>query len=320
MFLRLSTSHPLFGLAYLGVALCAAPRAHGQGARAHVVADFYSDMVFSQQAAGQKMPVGNLCKVATACVALDWARATRADLNQPMQVPSSASVLGVQPLGLQPGDRLSIRDALSVLLMASDNVAAETLANHVGLDIQKRRSQGGHPIGVFVREMNNLCARQGMTKTQFANPHGMDLRARSFSTAADLAKLSKYALQQPGFTFYTQQRERRIKIMGQGGDRSISVRNLNTLLGQNRIDGVTTGQTPSSGPCAIISATRPDIVSKLPDNRSQIYKRRLIVVVLGAADRMGAAAGYLDYGWQQYEGWNAAGRPKGNKGSSLSTY
>jgi len=45
-----------------------------------------------------------------------------------------------------------------------------------------------------------------------------------------------------------------------------------------------------------------------------VTPRRLIVVVLGARDRFGLAERLLNQGWNQYDGWAAAGRPLGKNG------
>ena len=41
-------------------------------------------------------------------------------------------------MGLIPGDRISLREAMYSMLLGSDNVAAATLADHAGRSIQSR--------------------------------------------------------------------------------------------------------------------------------------------------------------------------------------
>ena len=64
--------------------------------------------------ASAKRPVASLTKIALAAVTVDWATATNTDLgtNQ-ITVPQTITLVGgPNPMNLQPGDQLSLRDAL----------------------------------------------------------------------------------------------------------------------------------------------------------------------------------------------------------------
>ena len=285
---------------------------------AYVVIDHHTGKILTQKNATQKVPVASLTKVATACVVMDWAKATRTNLGQPMAVPPHApTVGGANPLGLQNGDQLSIRDGLYAALLSSGNVAAESLAYHVGVDLLRRRGKRGDPMTEFIREMNALAGKLGMRQTRFANAHGLDhnTRRRPYSTAADMARLSRYAMEKSDFRFYVNQRSRKVSITRFGQRRSYGLKNTNKLLGQSRIDGVKTGQTNASGPCLIVSSSKPNVVTKLPDGSSQVQKRRLTAVVLSAQDRFRSGKQLLDWGWREYDGWIRAGRPQDRNGS-----
>lgn len=286
----------------------------------YIVTEHYTGKILGQKEAERKLPVGSLTKVASACVVLDWAKATKTNLNQQISVPPGALAIGgPNGLDLQAGDRMTLRDALYSALMSSDNIAAESLAYHVGIDLLRRRGKQGHPIEEFVREMNALAGKLKMDRTSFVNPHGLDhgLRKPPHSTAADMARLARYAMDRNDFTFYVSQKSRKISVERYGEKRSFSLKNTNRLVGQNRIDGVKTGQTAASGPCLILSATRPNRVTKTPDGNSLVEKQRLTVVVLGAHDRFRSAKQLLDWGWREYDGWNAAGRPLADANGSL---
>jgi D-alanyl-D-alanine carboxypeptidase (penicillin-binding protein 5/6) len=248
-----------------------------------------------------------LTKIATAMVVLDWSEASSSDLGALATVPDGAAQVGGQGTILQPGDRCSLRDLLYAALMQSDNAAALTLADHVGQAI----GGSGSPVDSFVVQMNALARTKGMKNTKFLNPHGLDNLERSvpYSSAADLAKLTSYAMANSAFRFYVSQRERKIAILSASGASSAYLlRNTNELLGINAIDGVKTGSTARAGQCVIISSAQP------PDSRQEgethiITPRRLNVVVLNAANRFPLAQGLLARGWQLYDAWAAAGRP-----------
>jgi D-alanyl-D-alanine carboxypeptidase (penicillin-binding protein 5/6) len=277
-------------------------------AAAYVVADSTTGFILNQYRSDKKLPIGSLTKIATAMVVLDWSEASNSDLSQVATVPDAAAQIaaGGQGTNLQPGDRCSLRDLLYAALMQSDNVAALTLADHVGRAI----GGGATPVENFVSQMNALARTKGMLNTKFLNPHGLDNLQRSvpYSTAADLAKLTSYAMGNSAFRFYVSQRERKITLFTQAGQSSYLLRNTNELLGINAIDGVKTGTTARAGQCVIISAAKP------PDSRQQgdvhvITPRRLNVVVLGATNRFPLAQSLLAQGWQIYDSWAAAGRP-----------
>lgn len=286
----------------------------------YVVFDHYTGKILTQKNADQKVPVASLTKVATGCVVLDWAKATRTNLGQFMAVPPHApAVGGANPLGLQNGDQLSVRDGLYAALMSSDNVAAETLAYHVGIDLLRRRGKRGDPMSEFVRELNALAGKLRMDKTRFANAHGLDHAARRkpYSTARDMGKLSRYAMDKSDFRFYVAQKSRKVSVTRAGQRRSFGLKNTNSLVGQSRIDGVKTGQTTTSGPCLIVSATKSNQVTKLPSGQSRVQKRRVTAVVLAAQDRFRSGKQLLDWGWRERDGWNRAGQPMNDSNGAL---
>jgi D-alanyl-D-alanine carboxypeptidase len=129
-----------------------------------------------------------------------------------------------------------------------------------------------------------------------------------FSTAEDLARLTRYAVNKASFRFYVSQRQREITIGRAGKPLHYTLRTTNDLLGTNGIDGVKTGQTARAGECLILSANREAEVIK-GETSATIYPRHLIIVVLGSNDRFGDGQRLLQQGWQLYDQWAAAGRP-----------
>jgi D-alanyl-D-alanine carboxypeptidase len=119
------------------------------------------------------------------------------------------------------------------------------------------------------------------------------------------------------FRFYVSQKSRKVKVSRLGKGRVFGLKNTNKLVGQSRIDGVKTGQTTYSGPCLIVSATKPNQVTKQADGRSRVQKRRVTVVVLAAQDRFRTGKQLLDWGWREYDGWNRAGRPMNDRNGVL---
>ena len=283
------------------------------GIASYIVADANDGRVLLSYQPDQKRSVASITKIATAVVVLDFMRTSGGSVDEIMTVPPSVGTLGVpSPLGLQPGDGLSVRDGLYAAMMGSDNFAAETLGTHFGSKLSQA-GLGGAPLQAFVSQMNGLRAKLGLTNTKFANPHGLDLPGASgYSCASDIARLLNQAITTPGFTFYSSQKDRRISFLRGGSAQSLMVRNTNEIIGQNRIDAGKTGTTNVAGPCLAITAGKPATVIKRGDGSTLVIPHRLTVVVLGAPDRFNAASRLLSEGWQRYDGWRAAGSPAGS--------
>ena len=105
-------------------------------AQAYLIADAQTGYILEEQESRKKLQVGSLTKIATASVVLDWAEQKSGDLNQAVTIPQEA-FLGTSEnnIGFQPGDSITLRDLLYAALVQSDNIAAYTLAYHVGSQV-----------------------------------------------------------------------------------------------------------------------------------------------------------------------------------------
>jgi D-alanyl-D-alanine carboxypeptidase (penicillin-binding protein 5/6) len=287
------------------------------GIVSYVVCDTHDRKVVLSHNADQRRPIASLTKIATAIVVLDTIATSRGSLDEALVVPPTVQLLGNSALNLQPGDQMSIRDALHCALMGSDNFAAEALAQHVGGKILQLTGQGGSPLGAFVTQMNALASTLGMNQTRFTNPHGLDVGGVGTSTAADMARLTMHAINKGEFNFFVGQKTRKVSYRTGGVAKSFIVTNTNELLGKDRIDGVKTGTTNAAGPCLIITAPRPATVVKQADGSTLVVPHRLVVVELGASDRFNQAQQLLQQGWASYDAWQAGGRQVATAGELL---
>ena len=285
-----------------------------RAAQSTITVDAKTGFIVDKLQPDKKRQVGSLTKIATAMVVLDWAAKGGGDLAQVAVVPQAAlSGTGENNVGFQPGDTITLRDLLYAALVQSDNIAAYTLAEHVGRALQAQLPPNGEaargtPVDYFVLQMNALAKHLGMDRTRFLNPSGIDAEEKPYSTAADIARLTRYAMNNAGFRFYVSQKEREIEF-GRGPQRfRYLLRNTNELLGRDNIDGVKTGRTQRAGDCVVLTAARPSEVVQ-QGATTLITPRRLIVVVLDSPDRFGEGAALLAQGWSLYDRWAAAGRP-----------
>jgi D-alanyl-D-alanine carboxypeptidase (penicillin-binding protein 5/6) len=281
-------------------------------AQAFIIVDAQTGAVLQEHESKQKRQIGSLTKIATAMVVLDWAEHNGGDLNQTVVIPPSAFVgTSENNIGFEPGDEIALRELLYAALVQSDNVAAYTLASYVGSIIHGRSPQKSKltAVDVFVTQMNALAKQLKMERTRFVNPHGVDQNVKPlpYSTAEDLARLTRYAVNKASFRFYISQKERQISFRHGGKERRYLLRNTNELLGSQGIDGVKTGRTARAGECLVLSAGRESEIVK-EGQGVRIFPRRIIVVLLGSNSRFAEGAQLIGQGWQLYDQWAAGGR------------
>jgi D-alanyl-D-alanine carboxypeptidase len=280
-------------------------------AQAYLIADAQTGYILEEQKSRDKLQVGSLTKIATACVVLDWAEKKGGDLNAAVAIPPEAFQGTTENnIGFQPGDNVSLRDLLYAALVQSDNIAAATLAYHVGSRLEAVETGARlTPIDLFVAQMNALAKQLKMERTRFVNPHGIDWKVKPlpYSTAEDMARLTRYAMNKPSFRFYVSQKERQISFNRQGHPMNYVLRNTNELLGKNGIDGVKTGRSSRAGDCLILYANRESEVVR-NGQMETVYPRHLMVVLLGSSNRFGEGAALMQRGWQLYDQWAATGR------------
>ena len=279
---------------------------------AHMVVEAYSGKVLSAENSTVKRPVASLTKMATAIVAVDWATATGTDIAKELiTVPGIVVQLPTpSPIKLVPGDSLTLRDALYAALLSSDNIAALSIAHHVGGRILMARGKGGDPVLAFVAEMNKLAEATYAKNTLFVNTHGLENGPKpGYSTAADMARISIHAMRRNAITFIVRQKTRKVSVNGIDGVRSYTLTNSNELIGEPGILGIKTGTTNAAGPCLATCMDRDPVVRTKPDGSKGVTPRRLIVVVLNSPDRFARTRQLLKGGWAFYDAWLASGAP-----------
>jgi serine-type D-Ala-D-Ala carboxypeptidase (penicillin-binding protein 5/6) len=288
--------------------LLLASAACASAAQSHIVVDNQTGLILASKNPNEKLQVASLTKIATAMVVFDWAQLNKTDLSQMASVSARAlQAGGINPAGLQEGDSLSLRDLLYTALMASDNVAATAVAQYVGARLHS--AEGLEPVGNFVSHMNALARALGMKRTLFLNPSGSDNveGALPYSTASDMARLTRYAYSEADFPFFVSQKTRIVHVFRGGVDTPIELSNTNELLDQEGIDGVKTGRTRRAGDCLILSAERRPEVQRQGET-VYVTPRRIVVVLLGSQDRFGEAMALARQGWGLYDQWAAEGR------------
>ncbi len=219
--------------------------------------------VLFEKNADKKRAIASTTKIMTAVVVLE-----NCALDEIVEVPGECVGIEGTSMYLKEGEKLSVSDLLSGLLLASGNDAAATLAHYVG--------KGN--IKAFVSEMNATAKRLGMENSHFVNPHGLTAEMH-YSTARDMALLAAYAMRVPEFKAIVSSRSMKI------GSRYLA--NHNKLLKlYEGADGLKTGYTKAAGRCLVSSAKRDGM--------------RLIAITLSAPDDWNDHIRMFDYGFDNY--------------------
>jgi serine-type D-Ala-D-Ala carboxypeptidase (penicillin-binding protein 5/6) len=218
-------------------------------APSYIVVEPATGDVVCQRAATQRRAIASTTKLMTALLTLE--RASLDDVMTAVAYPANP----VESLGgFRGGERLTVRDLLRALLLASANDAAATLATRVA---GSRRA--------FVRAMNDRARELGLRDTRFANPVGLD-DPQNFSSATDLVKLTLILRRNAFFREVTNQRSTTTR----SGDRPRTFQNRNLLVRSVPfVNGVKTGRTLRAGWVLVGSGSRDGVT--------------LISAVLGAA-------------------------------------
>lgn len=184
----------------------------------------------------ERRQIASTTKLMTALVALE-----RVGLADVLTSPGYAGGAAETTIGLRAGERMSVRDLVTAVLLASANDGAATLADGVA---------GSEPA--FVREMNDTAARLGLRDTRFANPIGLD-DPNNYSTAADLVRLGAALRANP---FARRTVDRRAATL-RSGSRVRRIENRNSVLAElPSANGIKTGHTNRAGYLLVGSATR----------------------------------------------------------------
>lgn len=153
--------------------------------------------------------------------------------------------------GILAGESLSIKDLLYCLMLPSAADAANILADYVGNGIDN-----------FVVMMNEFVAKLGCENTKFYNAHGLDTDPNAYTTANDLYKITKYALQNPTFKEITSTSRYDIKPTDKY-PHTRYLHNTNKMMNPgipdyycDAVSGVKTGTTDAAGRCVITTASR----------------------------------------------------------------
>jgi D-alanyl-D-alanine carboxypeptidase len=189
------------------------------------------------------VPIASVAKVMTAYVMLRDHPVRSGKRGQEIPVDAKASddaVTGAEGkesvVPVQAGTKMSQREALDAIMIASANNVARLIA---------RWDAGSE--AAFIKKMNDAAKELGMDDTTYTDPSG--LKHSTVSTAADQVKLGKAVMKDPLF--------REVVRMPKYKDsQGVEFRNWNGLVPMNHTVGIKTGTTPGAGGNLMFAAER----------------------------------------------------------------
>lgn len=175
----------VLGLAPRAGAETAAPELASEAA---ILMDAQTGQILYAKNAWARMYPASITKVLTELLALEnLDPADRLTVSQTVvaQVPRTSS-----HISLQPGETLSVADAMYALAISSANDAAVVLAEGVSGSTE-----------AFAARMNERARECGALDSNFVNPNGLPSQ-QHYTTAYDMAKITAEALKNPDFLLY----------------------------------------------------------------------------------------------------------------------
>lgn len=213
-------------------------------ARAAVLMDADSGRILYGKNETMVFPMASTTKIMTLIVALEH--------NEPDQIVMASAGASAMPevrLGIHEGERYRMEDLYYAMMLESFNDAAMMIAEGTVGSVEN-----------FAELMNEKAISLGCTQTYFITPNGLDAadeKGVHSSTAEDMAKIMRYAIDNEDFLKITQTAD--YSFTDCDRKRSFEVHNKNVLL--TMMDGVLsgkTGYTADAGYCYVCAVKKDD--------------------------------------------------------------
>lgn len=212
----------------------------------------------------QRRAPASTTKIVTTMLALESGR-----LDESFTVSARAQKQVPSKLYLHKGQRVTLRDLTYALMLKSANDGAVVVAEGLGGSVES-----------FARKMEARAKKAGATRTTFRNPSGLT-HAQHLSTARDLGKIMRAALDVPGFRRVAGTQARKIRVRG-SKVRSVTLNNKNRLVRGYFASVIgKTGYTRAAGRCFAGAATYEG--------------REVIVVIMGSRDLWGDTKALVEW-------------------------
>ena len=152
-------------------------------AKSSIVMDVNSGRVLYANNINEERLIASITKIMTCIIAIE-------EGNLDKEITTGEEILKMYgtSIYLELNEKMRLEDLLYGLMLRSGNDAAVVIANYIAGSEEE-----------FVKLMNEKAKDLGMDHTIFNNAHGLDDETENYSTAYDMAILTKYALKNKEF-------------------------------------------------------------------------------------------------------------------------
>lgn len=226
-----------------------------------IIVDASTGAILAAKNPDQRLMPASTTKMMTAYIALrSYA------LDEVIPITRSWDAIG-KSTKFTLGEQYQVIDILKAALINSGNDAALSLADHF---------PGGYPA--FVAQMNTQAIYWGLKNTHFTNVSGVEEEGH-YSSAADLAVIARYFMQEPILKEIVGQKTTIITSIDNKYRHQLT--NTNELLGKiPGLIGIKTGWTDNAGECLVTYIDKD---------------RDLIFVVLNSTNRFDDTRTLIDW-------------------------
>lgn len=244
-------------------------------ARSAILLDADSGTVIFEKNSHDRLPPASITKIMTLLLIMESIDEGKIKLKDMVQVSEYASSIGGSQIFLEQGEKMSVDDLIKGIALASGNDASVAMAEKIAGTEQQ-----------FVAMMNKRAKELGLNDTHFVNTNGLPA-ADHYSSAHDIAMMSKELLKHPEITKYTGLYQ---DYLRKTSEKPFWLVNTNKLVRfYSGADGLKTGYTSEAKYCLSATAKRDNL--------------RVIAVVMGEPTtkvRNAEVSQMFDYSFAQY--------------------
>lgn len=232
-----------------------------------------SGKIIFEKEKDKRVSIASMTKMVAQIIILEEIEAKRISFDDIVTVSRNASGMGGSQIYIEEGEKISVRDLMKGISVASGNDATIAMAEYISGSEEK-----------FVKRMNDVVKRLKLKNTHFVNCTGLD-EDDHYSSSYDMAMIAReLVVNHPKILEFSSIYE---DYLREGTDNKFWLVNTNKLINfYDGADGLKTGHTDDAGYCLAATAKRGDL--------------RLIGIVLGEKDsrvRNSEVMSMLDYGF-----------------------
>lgn len=232
-----------------------------------------SGKIIYEKEKNKQVSVASMTKMVAQIIILEEIEKKSIHWEDIVTVSRNASDMGGSQIYLEEGEKMSVRDLMKGISVASANDATVALAEYISGSEEK-----------FVKRMNDKIKKLGLKNTHFVNCTGLD-EENHYSSSYDMAMIARELItKHPTILEFSSIYE---DYLRENTDHKFWLVNTNKLIRQyNGVDGLKTGHTDQAGYCLAATIERDHL--------------RLIGIVLGEKDskiRNKETIDLLDYGF-----------------------